>query len=177
MDILALLYAMLPAYLANMAPVFCKRLSILNYPLDAGLLFRGRRILGSHKTLRGIVAALLAGMLMFWIQQLLYAFPAFRGISLIPYPEYSVFTGMLLAAGAMLGDLLKSFFKRQRDIPSGQRWFPWDQLDFIIGAAVIGSYVFPFKLPDLVVLLLITPVLHITANHLGYYLGLNQQKW
>ena len=177
MPVLALLYAMLPAYLANMAPVFCKRLNILNYPLDAGIAFRGKPIFGSHKTLRGIVAALLAGMLAFWLQQALYGVPFFRDLSWIAYPENSVFTGMLLAAGAMLGDLAKSFFKRQRGLSPGQRWLPWDQLDFIIGAVIAGSYLFPLKLPDAAILLLITPLLHIAANHIGYYLGLNQQKW
>ena len=177
MEILALLYAMLPAYLANMAPVFCKRLNILNYPLDAGRTFRGKQILGSHKTLRGIMVALLAGMLIFWLQQALYGIPFFQNLSWIAYPEHSVFIGMLLAAGAMLGDLIKSFFKRQRNILPGQRWFPWDQVDFMLGALLVGSYIFPFQLTDALILLGITLVLHIAANHIGYYLGLNQQKW
>ena len=64
MLILELLYFMLPAFLANMAPVFAKgHLKFLNRPLDFGLSLFGRPLLGDNKTWRGLVVGVLVGAL------------------------------------------------------------------------------------------------------------------
>ena len=44
-------YFMLPAYFANMAPIFVQNhLNFLAKPLDMGLSIKDKRILGDHKT-------------------------------------------------------------------------------------------------------------------------------
>lgn len=41
---------------------------------------------------------------------------------------------LFLASGALLGDLVKSYFKRRRGIAAGKAWPLMDQLDAIVGA-------------------------------------------
>jgi CDP-2,3-bis-(O-geranylgeranyl)-sn-glycerol synthase len=50
---------------ANMAPVFFKKIPILGAPIDNGKTWRGKRIFGDNKTWRGIIAAILIGFLSF----------------------------------------------------------------------------------------------------------------
>jgi len=40
---------------------------------------------------------------------------------------------LAMAAGALLGDLIESIIKRKRGLARGARWWPWDQLDAVIG--------------------------------------------
>lgn len=55
-DVLCVLYFFVPAYLANMSPVLVRGwFPALSTPIDGGRTFRGRRILGDHKTWRGSV--------------------------------------------------------------------------------------------------------------------------
>lgn len=43
-----------------------------------------------------------------------------------------------LALGTMLGDLIKSYVKRRRQIPAGTAWPLVDQLDAVLGAFLLG---------------------------------------
>jgi hypothetical protein len=55
-DILFALWFFLPAGLANAAPVFANKIpgsEWLAVPIDGGKHFRGKRITGNHKTIRG----------------------------------------------------------------------------------------------------------------------------
>jgi CDP-2,3-bis-(O-geranylgeranyl)-sn-glycerol synthase len=79
--------------------------------------------------------------------------------------------------GAMFGDLMKSFFKRRRNIKPGQSWAPFDQLDFIAGAILFLSPFVRLKFKNIIILLFASPILHIASNHIGYYLGINKKKW
>ena len=47
------------------------------------------------------------------------------------------FIGLLLGSGALIGDAVKSFFKRKEGIKPGNRFIPWDQLDYSIGSLVL----------------------------------------
>src|SRR3989344_4035890 len=112
MIILQTLYFFLPAYLANASPVIVKDLfKSLAKPVDFGMKYRGRRILGNHKTFRGIIAASLTGIIMIIIQKNLYAYDLFRKLSLMDYNSYPnlVMLGFLLGFGAIFGDSVKSF--------------------------------------------------------------------
>ena len=68
-----MLYLFLPAYLANMSPVLIRRrLTALAIPIDGGRTLWGKRILGDHKTWRGLLAGMVAGTLIFELQRLVY---------------------------------------------------------------------------------------------------------
>ena len=166
---ISLIYFMLPAYLANMAPPLLKKVNFLNYPIH-------EKLLGSHKTYRGLIFAVIVGMLIFYLQKVLFQYDFFKNISLINYNEYSLLLGFLLAFGAMFGDIVKSFIKRRANIMPGERFIPWDQLDFVFGALIFSYLIVKLSFIDIILILIISFILHIIFNHLGYYLKVNEKK-
>jgi len=164
------LYFFLPAYLANMAPELIKKVPILNYPV-------WERKLGKNKTWRGLVISGLVGILVFWIQQILYPFPLFYEISLIDYSDFSLLLGFLLGFGAILGDLVKSYFKRKNQIKPGDSWIPWDQLDFVIGGLILSWFLYVPKVEVVALIFLISPFLHLLFCRLGFHLKIKDKKY
>src|ERR1035438_7716287 len=99
--------------LANTAPLVAKRWFGTRWvlPLDCGLkFFDGRPLLGSSKTIRGLVAAIAATTL---------------AAPLLGLPAT---LGALLGAGAMLGDALSSFIKRRMGAAPSTRATGLDQI-------------------------------------------------
>ncbi len=99
--------------IANGAPVIAKKIfgTRLAFPLDAGAAFLdGKPVLGRSKTIRGIVVSTAATSV---------AAPLFG---------LSVAQGALVAALAMLGDLISSFVKRRLQLPSSARAIGLDQI-------------------------------------------------
>jgi CDP-2,3-bis-(O-geranylgeranyl)-sn-glycerol synthase len=132
-------------------------------------------LFGSHKTWRGIIAGILASGAVFAIQQVLVDYvPAVRQCSFLEYDRYSWLLGTWMGAGALMGDLLKSLVKRRVGIPPGHTWFPFDQLDWILGTLL---FTYPFvNLPGafIAVAVLVGFVLHLVAKVTGYALRLNR---
>lgn len=180
MFIIQCLYFILPTGIANMTPVFVRRhFKFLDIPLDFGKSFRGKRIFGDHKTLRGIIFGSLAGIIIAFIQTILYnKFALFKEISIIPYDQHNfVLLGFLMGFGAMLGDLIKSFFKRQVGRKPGEKFFPFDQLDFLLGSLLLTSIVFRPSWKVIVFLIIIIPLFHIGLNRIGYLIKIQKTKW
>ncbi|NQV00104.1 MAG: CDP-archaeol synthase [Parcubacteria group bacterium] len=180
MFILHYLWFFLPAGIANMMPVFVKKyFKFLNIPVDQGLTFRGKSLLGKNKTVRGVVFGILGGIVTVFIQTYLYNnFENFRSISIVPYNEHNfILLGFLIGFGALLGDIVESFFKRQVSVAPGDRFFPFDQVDFVVGFLALTSIIFRPEWQVYVFLILFVPVLHIVTNHIGYYIGLQKTKW
>lgn len=173
--LLATLYFFLPAYLANMAPVFAKgHLELLARPIDGGRSFRGKRILGDHKTWRGILAGVVVGVVVFTLQVLTYEAGALKSLALLDYSEAGLLPGFLLGLGAGVGDALKSFFKRQLGIAPGASWIGFDQLDFLAGAWL---FVAPVCAPPLLATIAIAPIVFagsIVSTVIGFRLGLKE---
>lgn len=133
--LLKCLWLILPAGIANTAPVLIRSA----WPIDFNRKFLGNPLLGSHKTWRGLIIGTVAGTLVFLLQQWLYQFSAFERMSLVDYSGVSFFYGFLMASGALLGDIIKSFFKRRLGIRPGKNWFPFDNIDWIIGALSLSG--------------------------------------
>lgn len=176
MPLLQAFWLFLPAGIANMAPSLLRRVPILGAPMDFGMTFRGKRILGDHKTIRGLLVAPLAGGVCFWAQQQLGAFAWAQSMSLFDYEQMSVGFGALLGLGAVLGDAVKSFFKRQLDIAPGQPWIPFDQIDFTVGAMLLIQPVYPPPLVIVGLVILLGLALHPLMNLLGFSLKLQANK-
>lgn len=183
-DILSLIWIFLPVGLANTGPVLANNISVLknfSYPLDFNRSWRGQRILGDHKTIRGLLAGMLVGMAVAGVQMLLanmfhslenYSF------SLIDYASYkTLLIGLVFGFGALAGDAVKSFFKRQIGIAPGKNWVPYDQLDFVIGGA-LASTLF-FVLPARLYLLgfVLALILHPTFNVIAWLLHLQDEPF
>jgi len=178
MKVLSVLYFMLPAYIANMAPVLVRRFNVFNIPIDAGRKAKdGRPVFGTNKTWRGVIAAVIFGTSIFALQQRLYVIPFWKGISIINYPIHPAMLGFALSFGAILGDLVESYFKRRINIPSGKPWIPFDQVDFVFGALVFSMLYYVAPLWVWGVAIVISPLLHIITNHIAYYLKIRKQKW
>ena len=162
------LYFFLPAYLANMMPSLLRKWSFAKKPIH-------EKLFGGHKTWRGIVAATLTGGAVFGIQKYYYL-QGFTQWAVIDYGDFSLLLGFLMGFGAINGDLVKSYYKRKEGIAPGECWLPWDQLDFVIGGLVFTFFVYvpPAEIASLI--FIISPVLHIVVNYIGYLIGLNEKK-
>lgn len=175
---LTCLYLIIPAAVANMMPVFVRHIDFLNIPVDFDKKWKGKPIFGSHKTYRGFFFGILGAIIVSYFQKVLYVHPFFQQISFFNYSETSfVLIGFLLGFGVLFGDLVKSFFKRCLGIKPGARFFPWDQIDLVLGALVFISFI---KVPSwqmILFFLLVGPLLHIFFNHLGYWLRIRETKW
>lgn len=167
--VLQAMYFFLPAYLANMAPELFKWMPFLNYPV-------WEKEFGTNKTWRGIFFAVLFGTLTFLLQKWLYQFSFFYDLSILDYNGFSWVLGFLLGLGAILGDLVESYFKRGVKIEPGQPWIPWDQLDFVIGALFLGMLVYVPKIEVALTVLVVSPFLHFFFCRIGYWLKIKKKK-
>ena len=169
--ILQSLWLILPAYVANPVPVVAGGKA----PVDFGKnFFDGRPILGPGKTWKGSAAGITAGTLVACIQILI---GEHYGLSSHGFVEMSVTLGLLLSTGAIVGDLVESFFKRRIGFKRGQNLFLADQLDFLIGAILFASLEITISIPVLIVLFVLTPVIHRLTNIFAYKRGLKSVPW
>jgi CDP-2,3-bis-(O-geranylgeranyl)-sn-glycerol synthase len=173
LDVVQVLYFFAPAYAANMAPVLIgERLKRLAVPLDLGASVSGVRILGDHKTLRGLVVGMLAGAGVFLLQRAAHRAAPMQSLALTDYAALPSLAGAWLGFGAIAGDAVKSFFKRRVGIAPGRPWIGPDELDFYVGAIAAAACLVP--LPLVPVLLSIPLVFcgHVLSNVIAYGLGL-----
>ena len=178
--VVSCLWFALPAYVGNMAPVFAKKVFRDRYdtPVDFKKTLRGRRLSGSNKTYRGILAAIAVSMFIVFVQRHLYGVAGVRSISLVDYQDINWLAfGTLMGLGAMMGDLVKSVVKRQLDKHPGESWRQYDQIDFLVGSLVFTSVVY---LPPMRVIhgnFLVVPLVKVAVDHLGVFLGVYESKW
>lgn len=172
------IWIMLPAYVPNnVAAIFGKN----STPLDLGNFFRGKRILGDGKTIKGTLSGILCGILMAFLLNFINNFSPL--ISSFNLPVFSLTVILLLPIGSMIGDALASFLKRSMGVPSGDPVFLLDQLDFVIGSLLLVFLISPIwflsnlTLPILATIFILTPFLHAGINVLGYILGIKKVPW
>lgn len=172
----------LPAGIANMMPVFAARWPIIkNYqwPMDFNLTYKGKRVFGAHKTIRGLVVGIIFATITLWLQQLAASHFSALDSWVNVYVDYStlpvLLLGPLFALGALLGDAVESFFKRQINIAPGDGWFPFDQTDYIIGGAIATVPFVTLTFWQYVSLIITWFSLHIIATTIGYFLGVKDK--
>ncbi len=133
-------------------------------PLDRGRnFFDGERILGSHKTVRGLFAGIIAGSVI--------------GLAESPVDSRLLLGGFMIALGTVLGDLLGAFFKRRVRIKPGSPLPIVDQLDFVFGGLLLGNFVFPLSWLSILIVVLVTPPIHLGTNYGAYLLGIKRTRW
>lgn len=181
MIIIQALYFFLPAYIANMIPVFAAKIlgKRFDTPVDFGKTLNGKPLFGSHKTWRGLITGIIGGILIAWLQQYLYSTNLFfEELSILDYSVVNIVAfGFLLSFGALAGDMVKSFFKRRMNIKPGKPWIPFDQLDFVIGGLLVTAIIFIPSFWIILTLLIISPILHILTNNIGYLIKVKDTKW
>jgi len=183
------IWLMIPAYIANpMAVVFGG-----GTPIDCGKNFYdNRRILGDGKTIRGLIAGttcgLVAGLIQVILAPVLAASGLFGGLDIFQsalnaYTFNTIHVVFLMALGALLGDSAESFIKRRLNLKRGAMFPVADQLDFVVGAWILtyilasAWFIIYFDMRIIVTILIITPMLHITTNIIGYLLKLKKEPW
>jgi len=166
---------MLPAYLPNPVAALCGG----GVPVDLGRHYSdGKRVFGDGKTYRGLAAGILAGILIGLVQ--IWSQGLFEWDFL---PQQTLLSITLLATGALLGDLVKSFFKRRFGKERGAKWPIADMYDLVLGAFVLllifdpGWLFANVTLLVLVVILILTPVLHRAMNIIGYLIKVKEVPW
>ena len=175
-------WIVIPIYVANASAVIVGG----GTPIDFGKTLKdGRRILGDGKTWRGLLAGTFLGMtagfgLVVAAKYLNTSEYAFLGVTDFEGFPMMILILFSLCFGALLGDIIESFFKRRIGKDRGQDWIPFDQLDFLVGALlfslVISELLFLLRMTSdqwffsnitiwhIFILLIITPFIHITAN-------------
>jgi len=163
-DIVDALYFIFPAYCANAAPVIFGG----GRPIDADRTFiDGKPILGSHKTIRGFFAGLIVGTLVSFVQNTVY-----------PLYQSNPLLGFALSLGALIGDLFDSFIKRRLVLPPGASFPILDQLDFVVGALLFSLMVPPLPPLNLIlIIIVITPPIHLLTNVLAFFFGFKSKPW
>jgi CDP-2,3-bis-(O-geranylgeranyl)-sn-glycerol synthase len=155
----AILFA-LPAYMANMAPLILSKVIHKRRPLDMGRKWvDGKRVFGDNKSVEGFVVGVFAG----WVTGLFLGSPL---------------RGLLMGFGAMMGDALGSFIKRRLNIAQGEPAPFLDQYLFILMALLFGYIAGYVTTSDqLVVILIATPILHVSSNYVAYLLKVRKKPF
>ncbi len=158
-----------------MSPVLVRgKFDFVAVPIDGGRTLWGKRILGDHKTWRGLIAGIVAGTLVFEMQRFVYEAQVASPLALIDYSVHPLLPGLLMGLGAGVGDAIKSFFKRRIDIEPGASWPVFDQLDFFLGAYLFVSFVYA---PPFLLMLASLPIIllgNLASNAVGYWLGFKE---
>ena len=147
--------------------------------MDGGLTFRGRRLFGENKTVRGFVVMPLATGLSFLLVSPWPRPAGCRACGHFVHSSYAAL-GLLAGAGFMAGELPNSFVKRQLGIAPGSpadgpflrpAFFLVDRLDSALGA--LAALALAVSIPPLTVLyvLAIGPVLHGAFSVMTFRLG------
>lgn len=166
------LWFILPAYAANAIPVLVGG----GRAIDGGTtLPDGRPIFGSHKTVRGFVAGVVAGTLTGAVQTVAFTLVAPSDF-VFPF-QFSVLLGFLISMGALIGDLGHSFVKRRLRFVEGSPLPVADQLDFVVGAILLSALLSPPPLLTILVIFVITLPVHLLTNFLAYVVGVKKTPW
>lgn len=175
--LIQVLWFLVPAGAANtIPPLAAKLLPHWSWPLDGGLSFRGRRLFGSHKTLRGLLAGLLFATLVHQLQCAAagqWMAPAAWAVQ--PLFHQAWWLGPWLGLCALAGDAVKSFCKRQLDIAPGHSWFPWDQVDWILGTLAGSYWLLDLSLAFMLLSLAAGLLLSRAVRIIGYLLAINEE--
>jgi hypothetical protein len=177
-----------PVVLAGLTHIAIIRLgtfqALASLPLDMGLVFKGRRLFGENKTLRGAVVMIVATAFWVFAQNLL----------LINHPWYTQLMpsfltihplewGGLAGAGYVAGELPNSFVKRRLGISAGKAaqgglWLVFwtiDQVDSVVGVLVFLYPIWHPSLPIVIALFGVTLLVHPIVALVMFCLGLKNR--
>jgi CDP-2,3-bis-(O-geranylgeranyl)-sn-glycerol synthase len=165
LDFLSGIWFILPAYVASSSAVlFGGRIVI-----DFNKKFLGRPLFGKGKTVSGFAGGVLAGSVIGFILSF---------FSPVTHFNMDIYTGFIIAFGAMSGDLAGSFIKRRIGFKRGESAILLDQLDFVAGALIFGYLINVLPTPEgIIFILILTPFLHLFANRIAYLWKLKKRPW
>jgi CDP-2,3-bis-(O-geranylgeranyl)-sn-glycerol synthase len=182
--IIQALWLVIPAYIANASALLVGG----GTPIDFGKNWKdGKRILGDGKTWRGLITGAFVGMTGGFGLSVVAKYANMSEFSFLGLNDFTGFPLMIpiigsICFGALLGDIIKSFFKRRAGIKRGEDWIPFDQIDFVLGVLLFSFlmagllqilgltsdnwFFISFTLWHVLTLLIITPFLHLFTNYI-----------
>lgn len=172
-QIIQLVLFVLPAYVANSAPLVLGGGTAIDFGRK---ISDGRRLFGKGKTIRGFVGGTAAGTL-------LGVFFSAAGIEFFGLSAgEKIALAFLLSFGALFGDLLGSFVKRRLGMAEGEPFFAIDQLLFLVVALTLVYVYDPAVAAKVGVwgtafLVLLTFAAHLFFNSLAHRLKLKKVPW
>jgi hypothetical protein len=183
------LWLALPVICGGLLHVAAMKLGVFSplarVPIDGGLTFRGRRVLGDNKTLRGALFIIAATAACAAAQRSLELHAGWaRDLSLIVHdvPNAAAW-GALLGTGYLLGELPNSFLKRQLDIAPGGAGGGWlgplfwvmDQVDSLAGVLIVMPILWTPPIAVVLMLVGVTLTVHPAVALIMVMLGLKQR--
>jgi CDP-2,3-bis-(O-geranylgeranyl)-sn-glycerol synthase len=175
LSLISAVWIMLQAYLPNPIAALVGG----GPPIDLGRNFTdGKRIFGDGKTFRGLIIGIFAGIGIGLVQIWVSGVYDWENL-----PQQTYLSITLLATGALLGDVCKSFFKRRLGKERGTKWPIADMYDLVAGALLMVLIFDPdwlfanMTLLIFVLILILTPVLHRGINIIGYHFRVKEVPW
>jgi len=175
--LLQVIWFLVPAGVANLVPPIAARLlPRWIYPMDFNLTLRGQRVLGAHKTMRGLICGTVSAFGVHQLQILAaLKYDLFSSLAFSKQFHELWWLGPWLGFTALSGDAIKSFIKRQWHISPGQPWLPWDKIDWIIGVLAGSWFFLHFSLTFIAVAMVTGLLLSTIGRIIGYWLKINQE--
>jgi hypothetical protein len=181
-ELFFVLWFFIPAGGANMGAFFSAKIPILkkySYPVDFNTTFRGKRVLGSHKTVRGFAFGISAAIFAAYLEIFLYnTFSFVEYIIPLDYNRVNpIIFGFLSGFGALTGDAIKSLFKRQHNVQPGKSWFPFDQIDYVLGGIIFTWFYVKLSPMQYILLFFLWFLLHPLARLVIYLSRLRKARY
>lgn len=176
-NLIEAIWLILPAFAVNgLIPLVGLRKN--NHPIDGGRSFRGKPIFGPGKTWEGLIFGCFIGILIATIEMLAFPYLPFDAspvlLTIIPM---SPVLGLLLGLGTISGDMAGSFIKRRVGLPRGAIAPLLDQEDFLLMSLFFVSFIVVIKLDWVLLLVIITPIIHLVASMIGYKMRVKREPW
>lgn len=145
---------------ANGAALLSRKLPLPEWPIDFGLEWKGRRLLGNHKTWRGLVVAVVVA-------------------SLVGLIQGRLMMGLLLGIGGMMGDLIGAVMKRRSGLEPGEKHFWYDRvLDAVVALNLVwGIGYLDITFWQCIWLVAVSAKINDVANVVWYRLRIKESPW
>jgi hypothetical protein len=147
---------------ANGTPVIVKRLfgTRADHAIDGGARFAdGRFIFGPSKTIRGIVSSIIATALA------------------APIVGFTFLAGVVIALGAMAGDLASSFIKRRLGLEPSAKATGLDQIPEALLPCLFLSAVLPLTAADVAIIVLLFFGAELVLSELLFRAGVRNRPY
>ena len=176
-NLIEAIWIILPAYAVNgLIPL--AGLKKKTHPVDFGVKFKGNPLLGPGKTWEGVVFGCFIGILVALVEMAVFPYLPFdqSPVPLTIVPMYPLL-GLMLGIGTIVGDMVGSFIKRRLGLPRGAIAPLLDQEDFLLGSLLFASFIVTVKLDWVLLLVIITPIIHLVANIIGFKMRVKREPW
>lgn len=171
------IYFYLPGAMANIGANigrFIPGFRNMTTPVDGGMKLNGIRLIGDHKKMGSFIFGVLFGTLV-GILKTLYLdryLPEFLLLHLDVTQNILMYA--LISFGALSGDLVKSFIKRQLRRPEHSPWIPFDEIDHTTISLLLAKIFFPIAWGDILRIIVLIFFLHLATNVVGYLIKVKE---